>query len=112
LSRRGVGPAFQDVCDVNVLARETHRGDDFCQKLAGSPYERLALRVFVRSGRFADEHQVGIRIANSKNRLPSRACEMRTFQTNTDSRLNSSELIFLARIGGSALIDEGFQCPT
>ena len=51
-------PALDHVRDVDVAALEADRLDDLRQQLTGAADERLALQVFVRAGRFADEHQL------------------------------------------------------
>src|SRR5262245_56172399 len=57
--------ALEHVGDVDVLAAQTDRLDDFREKLAGAPDERLALNVFVRPGGLADEHQIRVGIAHA-----------------------------------------------
>ena len=94
-SGRRVRPAFQDVRDVNVGPREAHRLDNFREQLTGASHERLALRVLIRARRFADEHQVGIGIADAENSLCSRAGEMRTFCANAHTRINQCQHIDL-----------------
>src|SRR5689334_12620031 len=46
---RHVRPAFQNVCDVNVLTREPHRFDDFRKQLSGASNKRLSLCIFIRA---------------------------------------------------------------
>ena len=55
-----VGPAFQNVRDVDVRARKSGGLDDFREQLSGATDERLALFVFVRARRFTDEHQLRV----------------------------------------------------
>jgi hypothetical protein len=43
--------------------------------LSGASYEGLALRVFVCSGAFSDEHDAGVGIAYSEDNLVSRFAE-------------------------------------
>ena len=61
--------ALDDVGDVHVLARQADRLDDLGQQLAGAADERLALLVLVRARRLADEHQVGVRVADAEHDL-------------------------------------------
>lgn len=105
-----VGPALQDVGDINRIAAEAHGCDDFGQQLPRPPYEWFTLCVLVHARRFADKHQIGIRMANSKNGLPARACEMRAFQADADSRLNCAQAIAFPWICERALFQERFQC--
>ena len=51
-------PAFDDVGDVHVVARQADGLDDLREELAGAADERDALDVFVRARRLADKHQV------------------------------------------------------
>ena len=88
---RHVGPAFQNIRDVNFRAREPHRLDNFRQQLSRASHERLAARIFIRPRRFADEHQFRVRIADTENGLGARAGEMRAFRADGDARLDRSE---------------------
>src|SRR5688572_17685341 len=60
---------LDDVSDVDVLARQLDGLDDLRQQLAGAADEWLALDVFVGARRLADEHQVGVRVADAKHHL-------------------------------------------
>ena len=42
---------------------------DFGEQLTGSTDKRLADSIFIRAGRFADEHQLRARIAHAENDL-------------------------------------------
>ena len=61
--------ALNDVRDVDLFAAQAHGLDHVVEQLPGAAHERLALLIFVRARRFADEHQVGLRIADSENNL-------------------------------------------
>ena len=61
--------AFHDVGDVDILAADAHGFDHVVEQLSGATDEGLALCVFVGSGAFADEHQVGVRIADAEDNL-------------------------------------------
>ena len=87
---RHIRAALENVGDVNISARETHRLDNFGEQLAGPTDERFALRVFIGARRFTDEHDLGIRIANSENGLRAGASEIWTFCANGDTRLHGS----------------------
>ncbi len=60
-------PALDDVGDVDLLALETDRADHLVELLPGAADERLALRVLVGARPLADEHQVGVRIADTEH---------------------------------------------
>ena len=47
--------------------------------------------IFIRTGRFADEHQFRIGIADAENGLGSRTGEMRTEATNRDALRDRSK---------------------
>src|SRR5437773_9504556 len=55
--------------NVDVIAREADRLDDFREELTGAADERDALDVFVMARRLADKHEVGRRIAHSEHDL-------------------------------------------
>jgi hypothetical protein len=59
--------------------------------LSGTPNKRFALCVFIRTGGFPDEHHIGIRIADTKNRLRPASDKMRALEATTDASLNFSE---------------------
>src|SRR5206468_12753740 len=87
-SRWRIRPAFQDVCDVNVFAREIHRLQNSRQQLPGAPDEWFSLLVFFHTGRFTDEHQIGIRISDAEHCLRAGAGEMRTFRASANAFTN------------------------
>ena len=62
-------PALDHVGDVDVFALQPDRLDDLRQQLPRAADERLALDVFVGARRLADEHQVGVRIADAEDDL-------------------------------------------
>src|SRR5688500_4514287 len=64
-------PALDDVGDVDVFAPQIDGLDDFRQELSGAADERLPLDVFIRAGRFADEHQVRVGISDTEHHLLS-----------------------------------------
>src|SRR6266511_1744226 len=69
--------AFDHVCDVDISACEADRLDDFREQLTGAADERLPLLVFVRARRFADEHQIGVWIADTEHHLlPAEAAQL------------------------------------
>jgi hypothetical protein len=61
------------------------------QELARATDERLALAIFIRTGRFADEHQFRIGIADPENGLGSRTREMWTEATNRNALRDRSK---------------------
>src|SRR5262245_1167400 len=67
-------PALDHVGDINILAPEADRLDDFRQQLTGPADERLALHVFVGTGSLADEHQISLRVADAEDHLRAAQC--------------------------------------
>ena len=54
---RSVGTAFQDVRNIDCVAPEAHHLDDLREQLPCLADERFALRIFIRAGSLAHEHQ-------------------------------------------------------
>lgn len=75
---RHVGAAFENVRDVDVGALKSHRLDHLREELTRAPDKRLTLLVFIGSGRFSDEHEIGIWIAHSEDNLRAGFDEMWT----------------------------------
>lgn len=73
-----VGTAFENVRDVNVRALESHRLDHLREELTRAANKRLTLLVFIGSGGFPDEHEIGIRIAHAEDDLRAGFDKMRT----------------------------------
>src|SRR6266404_4606176 len=90
-ARRCIRPAFEDVRDVNVFSREIHRLNNFCQQLSGASDEWFALLIFVNTGRFTDEHQIGVGISYPEYCLGPGAGEMLTFRAGADALANRGE---------------------
>ena len=61
--------AFEDICDIHILALKPDCLQDFCEQFSGATDERLALRVFVGARRLPDDHQIGPGVSHSKNRV-------------------------------------------
>ena len=74
-----VGPAFQNVADINVRALQSGGLDDFGQQLAGPADEGLGLFIFIRPRRLADEHELGVNAADAEHDVFARGREMRAF---------------------------------
>ena len=70
---------LQDVGDVNVFALVAHRLNDLRQQLPRATDERFALRVFVGSRRFTDEHQLGARVADAEDDVVAAPDQLREF---------------------------------
>jgi hypothetical protein len=49
------------------------------------------LLIFVCTGRFTDEHQIGVRISDAEHGLRPRAGEMRTFRASANAFANGGE---------------------
>ena len=86
--------AAQDVADVKFRANEFAGDNDLVHQLARAADKRFALFVFVRSGSFADEHDLRFGIANPKNGLSPRGC-----QVLTTGALSHSSREFGKRLG-------------
>jgi hypothetical protein len=56
--------------------------------LSGASDERLPLLIFISTGRFTDEHQIGVRISDAEHGLRPRAGEMRTFRASANAFAN------------------------
>jgi len=53
------GSCFEDICDVDGFAGESHRDDHFFEELAGASDEGATGFVFLLTRGFSDEHEVG-----------------------------------------------------
>ncbi len=74
-----IGPALQDVADIDVRPLQAHGLDDFGEQLAGLADKRFALFVFVRARRLANEHERGVNAADAKDNRFARRREARAF---------------------------------
>src|SRR5262249_10851974 len=95
-----VWSAFENIGDVNVFAGEVHRLENFGQQLSGASDKWFALFILIHAGRFADEHQVGVRISYAENGLRARAGEMRAFRASANPFPNRREQLCLSVRGG------------
>ena len=80
LRRRGAvagRPPWNDIGDVSLAAVEPDCRDHPIEQFSGASDERQALDVLVAPGRFADEHDAGLRIAVGKHQ-PRRGVFERT----------------------------------
>jgi hypothetical protein len=59
--------------------------------LSGASDERFPLLILIYTGRFTDEHQIGIRISDAKHCLRPRAGEMRTFRASANAFPNRGQ---------------------
>jgi hypothetical protein len=59
--------------------------------LSGAADERFSLLIFICTGRFTDEHQIGVRISDAEHGLRSRAGEMGTFSASGNAFANCGE---------------------
>ena len=87
VSRRAfwhVGAAFEDVGDVDIVAGQSHGVDDFGKEFPGASDKWLALLIFVRSRRFADEHQLRIWVADTENSLRAECGQVLAFAAGAD----------------------------
>src|SRR5450432_941188 len=61
--------ALHHVGDIDILAANSHGGDHVVEQLSRTTHKRLALRIFIGSRAFTDEHDVRIRITYAENQL-------------------------------------------
>ncbi len=63
----GIGTAFEDVGDVDLIPTEFHGGEDAGEEFPGGTDEGFAEVILVGAGGFADEQDLGLRIAGSEH---------------------------------------------
>jgi hypothetical protein len=85
---RHIRTALEDICNVNIFAREVHRLQNSRQQLSGASDERFPLLILICTGRFTDEHQIRVRISDTEYCLRPRAGEMRTFRASANLSAN------------------------
>jgi hypothetical protein len=56
--------------------------------LSGASHERFPLLILICTGRFTDEHQIGVRISDTEHGLSPRAGEVCTFCANANAFAN------------------------
>jgi hypothetical protein len=56
--------------------------------LSGASDERFPLLILICTGRFTNEHQIGVRISDTEHGLRPRAGEMRTFRASSNAFAN------------------------
>ena len=59
--------AFHHVADVNVVAAQAHGFDHLREQFSRAADEGLALTIFIVAGAFADENQIGFRVADAED---------------------------------------------
>jgi hypothetical protein len=59
--------------------------------LSGASDERFPLLIFIRTGRFTNEHQIGVRISDAEDGLRPGAGEMRAFRASANAFANRGE---------------------
>ena len=52
-----------DVADQDLFTFQANGFDDLCEQLSRAPDKRSCLHIFVRAGRFSDEHQTRFSVA-------------------------------------------------
>jgi len=82
-----IGPAFQNVGDINIAAGKSGRLDDAREQLSRRTDEWFALFIFVRARRFADEHQLRVNAADAEHDVLARRREVWTFHACQRARL-------------------------
>src|SRR6185437_942939 len=68
-------PMLENVADEDVFALQIDGAEYFCEQLPRRADERAAGFIFGRAGRFADAHEVGVRIALPRDRIGRRGIE-------------------------------------
>ena len=75
----GVRAAFQNIGDVEVVARAAGGLDDFGEQLAGAAHEGLAAFIFIGPRSFPDEEEFAVDIAHAEDDVFARGGEVRAF---------------------------------
>ncbi len=78
--------ALENVANVDLLALEVDRLENFVEQLPSAPDKRLTLRIFFCSGRFTNHHHICVGIANTKDKIRARKAQ-RTLRAVTDHRI-------------------------
>ena len=86
-----VGPALEDVGDIDRIAGQPHGLDDPREQLAGLADEGFALFIFVGARGFADEHEFGVDIADAEDHVFARGGQVRAFDAGHDLRTQFGE---------------------
>lgn len=60
---------FQNVRDEHLFPRKPNGLEHGIEQLAGAPDERLALAVFIRTGRFPDDHPAGSAVTHPEHTI-------------------------------------------
>jgi hypothetical protein len=96
-------PALQDVGDEDILAAEPDRPEHRVQQLACAADEGLSEAILVRTGRLADDHQIGIAPTDAEYGLRSRPMQLAE-RAGTDLAF---EAVPLGACGRSRTVDRG-----
>src|SRR5207237_10733042 len=75
---RHVGTAFQNICDVNLVAAKAHCFDDASEQLTGPAHKRIAARIFTHARCFSDEPHLCTSITDPKATLAESPREVRS----------------------------------
>ena len=86
-----VRTALEDVCNIDILALETHRLDDLGEKLASTTHKRFAQGILVCPRSLPHKQELGVGIANAEDDLGPGPDEMGTFDANKRSLSQSLE---------------------
>ncbi len=68
-------PAFEDIGDVNLLARQTDRTQHGIQELTGPAHKGLTLAILIGARRFADNEPFRPLVAHAEHSLSARAAQ-------------------------------------
>src|SRR5262249_40096937 len=82
--------ALQNIANVNVFALKVDRLDDLREQLAGAHDEGQALLIFVVSGSFTNEDELGFGISGTENDVCASSCKFASLAV-TDLRADGVE---------------------
>ena len=64
-----IGPAFENIGDVDLLSGELHSCKHFRQEISCPADKRFPLLILICAGSFADKHEAGFGVANTEDNL-------------------------------------------
>ena len=87
--------AFHHVADVDISALESHGFDHLREQFAGAADEWLALNIFIVARAFADEDEIGFRIAHTEHELGAALVQLAARAIVADGFLDELQRIVL-----------------
>ena len=64
-----IGPAFENIGDVDLLSGELHGCKHFRQEISCPADKRFPLLILICAGSFADKHEAGFGVTNTEDNL-------------------------------------------